>query len=50
MNATEQPEEKLFSKDELLDIFDVMIEKMCRCRTRVEQLRTLGRFIIQYGH
>lgn len=46
----QQPEEKLFSKDELLDIFDVMIEKMCRCRTRVEQLRTLGRFIIQYGH
>lgn len=48
----QQQEQELppkFSAAQLLQIFDEMTSKLQRCNTRMEQVKVLGEFIIQYG-
>lgn len=46
---TTQPKGNIYSPEELVPIFIEMSDKLSACATKVEQIKTLGIFIIRYG-
>lgn len=46
----DEEQAELYSSEQLLPIFSQMAESLKNCRSKYDQIYTLGLFLIQYGH